>query len=71
MLWFFINYPAVVLHNHPFAPFFANNGFFAKSNHSLHSIKYLFRHYSTAFISFLHPFRIITGVSVLAGLNPP
>lgn len=71
MLWFFINYPAVVLYNHPFATLFANNGFFAKSDYTLNSIKHLFRHYSTAFISFLHPFRIITGVSVLGTLKFP
>lgn len=71
MLWFFVYHTAVVLYNHPFSTLFANNGFFAKSDYTLHSIKYLFWHYSTAFISFLHPFKMMTGVSVLAGLNPP
>ena len=71
MLWFFVDHSAVVLYNHPFASFFANNAFFAKSDHSLDSFKFLFRHYSIALISFLHPFSTMIGVSVLVGLNPP
>ena len=71
MLLFFINDSSVVFYNNPFPSFLTNDCFFAKRDYALDSFKYLFRHYNTAFISFLHPFKMMTGVSVLAGLNPP